>query len=522
MSIITRKRAAVSTLVIAGSALGGAALHAGFVTTERALAADAPASAAQRPYATTPESMSLSFADLAEQVTPSVVQIEVVVPNDPNNSDERQAPQIPEEFRRFFDMPFGNQGPQQDEPRMGGGSGFLVSADGYIVTNNHVVGDADRITVTLNDHRTFTARLVGTDPTTDVAVIKIDANGLPHLAWGSSERIRVGEWIMAVGNPGFGGDQLSYTVTTGIVSAKGRPLSLIGQDLQSDPRYGKELSGYAIENFIQTDAVINPGNSGGPMVNLAGEVVGVNSAIASTDGHYQGYGFAIPSDLVKKVADDLIANGHVLRPWLGVQVGPVGPEDAEVYHLPSVTGALVQSVTDESPAAKAGFKQGDVIVAVGDQPITSGGDLQEAIAVLNQGETVSIRYWRDGREETARVRLGDAPVSAAKSGTGKPERASSASAERLGLTVEPLSQDAAQQLGYARAGGVVVSDVDPIGPAASRGVTPGLRLRKVGKAEIRTPEDVASALSSVPAGSVVTLILEAPDGSTRIANVRTH
>ncbi|HKJ02355.1 MAG TPA: Do family serine endopeptidase [Longimicrobiales bacterium] len=518
MSSFTRKRAAVGSLAVVVSALAGAALHAGFVTTEHAFAADASTPvAAPMASRSSAETFSNSFADLAEQVTPSVVQIEVVL--SPDAADPTDA-QIPDEFRRFFDMPFGGPGPSTDQPRMGGGSGFLVSDDGYIVTNNHVVGDADRITVTLNDHRAYTAEVVGTDPTTDVAVIKIDAKDLPHLAWGSSDHLRVGEWVMAVGNPGFGDGQLDYTVTTGIVSAKGRPLQLIARDLQSDPRYGTALSGYAIENFIQTDAVINPGNSGGPMVNLEGQVVGMNSAIASTDGHYQGYGFAIPSDLVHKVTTDLMENGHVLRPWLGVQVTEVGPEDAEVYHLPSVSGVLIQGVTEGSPADKAGIKQGDVLVGVEDQAVTSGGELQELIAVRDQGEKVTLRYYRDGKELQADVRLGEAPVgaTAAASRPGKHEK--SASAERLGIAVQPMSEQIARQLGFKQAEGVVVSDVDATGPAAGRGIVPGLRITKIGRTEVHNPQDVAAAIADTSAGSVVTLVLEDPAGATRIANVR--
>ncbi len=522
MNAQIRKRTAVGTLAVAGGVLIGAALHAGLVTTERAFAADQPTTALVQPPAErgaeVAANLSTAFADLAEEVTPSVVQIQVVL--SPDEAASQAGPQIPQEFRRFFDMPFGAPSPLQEQPRMGGGSGFLVSSDGYIVTNNHVVGDADRVTVTLNDRRTFDAEVVGTDPTTDVAVIKIEADHLPSLAWGSSDRLRVGEWVMAVGNPGFGDGLLEYTVTTGIVSAKGRPLRLIGRGLQDDPRYGQALSGYAIENFIQTDAVINPGNSGGPMVNLAGEVVGMNSAIASTDGHYQGYGFAIPADLVRKVATDLMEHGHVLRPWLGVQVVEVSPEDAEVYHLPAVSGVLVQGVTDESPASGAGFEQGDVIVSVDGQPVTSGGELQKMIALRNEGDRVEVGYYREGRLRSAAVRLGEAPVSNSARRASRARREGSVSAERIGVTLQPLSGPLAQELGYDRADGVVVSSVDPTGPSAGHGVAPGLKLLAIGKTEIHTLEDVNHALSEQGEGQVVTLLMETPSGDRRIANVR--
>ena len=518
MSTTSKKRAVIGTLLVAGSALAGAALHAGFVTTEHAYAAHTPTAPAETHAAlrTPAEELSQAFADLAEQVTPSVVQIQVVL--SPDSASAREEPSIPEDFRQFFDLPFG--APQPQGPQIGGGSGFLISSDGYIVTNNHVVRDADRITVTLNDHRVFDADVVGTDPTTDVAVIRIHADNLPFLTWGNSDRLRVGEWVMAVGNPGFGDGQLDYTVTTGIVSAKGRPLQLIGRDLQSDPRYKDELSGYAIENFIQTDAVINPGNSGGPMVNLEGEVVGVNSAIESTDGHYQGYGFAIPADLVHKVSTDIVEHGHVLRPWLGVQVAEVSPEDAEAYHLPSVSGVVVQGVTEGSPAASAGFKQGDVIVLVDGQPVTSGGQLQEIIAVRTEGETVQVAYYRDGHEKTAEVRLGEAPVSLVDAGARSARHERAVSAERLGLSLQAMDPGIARQLGYKDANGVIVTDVDPIGPAAGHGVASGLKLLRVGRTDVRTPQDVDRALSDLPKGQVVTLLLQAPSGETRIANVR--
>jgi serine protease Do len=395
MNALMRKRTAMGTLAVAGGVLVGAALHAGLVTTEQVFAADEPTTAlAQPPVDRGPvESLSTAFADLAEQVTPSVVQIQVLLP--PNGVGAREDLQIPEEFRRFFDMPFGAPGPLPDQPRMGGGSGFLVSSDGYIVTNNHVVGEADRVTVTLNDRRVFDAELVGADPTTDVAVIKIDADHLPSLAWGSSDRLRVGEWVMAVGNPGFGDGLLEYTVTTGIVSAKGRPLRLINRDLQADPRYGQKLSGYAIENFIQTDAVINPGNSGGPLVDIEGHVVGITSAILSTDGYFQGYGFAIPSDLAGHVARNLIEHGSVRRAWLGLSMTAVTPEDAEVWGLPSVQGAVVQSVTDDSPASRAGLEVGDVIVRLGDEPIRKSGQLQELVRI---GSSKGLS-WRQARWE---------------------------------------------------------------------------------------------------------------------------
>jgi serine protease Do len=242
---------------------------------------------------------------IAETVTPAVVRIETSRTR--RAASRGQTPPVPEEFRQFFRMP----DPGQSAPVRSGGSGFLVSEDGYILTNDHVVAGAEEIRVFLQDRREFSATLVGADPTTDVAVIKIESGSLPSMSFGSSDAVRVGEWVLAVGNPGFGsGNQLDYTVTAGIVSAKGRPLGLINNELRIR---GNENSQFAIEDFIQTDAVINPGNSGGPLVDLRGQVVGINSAIASETGYYQGYGFAIPIDLARRVMEDLIEYGVVRR-----------------------------------------------------------------------------------------------------------------------------------------------------------------------------------------------------------------
>ena len=410
-----------------------------------------------------------------------MVRIEVRLSADSPEARQGGMQDIPAPFRQFFNLP--DQGQQQEAPaRFASGTGFLVSDDGYIVTNNHVAGDADEITVTLQDHRSFKAKLVGADPTTDVAVIKIDAKDLPHLSWGNSTNLRVGEWVMAIGNPGYGSaDQLDYTVTTGIVSGKGRPLQLLQQGLAQDPRFGAAKANYAIEDFIQTDAVINPGNSGGPLVDLDGQVIGMNSAIASTDGHYQGYGFAIPSDLVKKVANDLMAHGKVERAWLGVAVTGVSPEDAEAFHLPAVRGVVVQSVTDGGPAADAGLKMGDVITMVDGRDIDSGGNLQVVVATHSQGDKIDVQYYRDGKAHDATVKLGDAPLTRDSQPVTATRHREEAASQKLGLTLTDLDAATAQRLGYDDPHGVVVRDVDPAGPAARRGVAPGTELVRIGR-----------------------------------------
>ena len=521
MSKTGRKRAFTGTAALALAALTGAGLHAAFPPTERAMAeVTSPAAAPSR----TNLAMGDGFADLAENTTPAVVRIEVQIPSSvAEATGQDDGSQIPEEFRQFFH--FGPNGggaaPQDPGPRFGSGTGFLISPDGYVVTNNHVAGDAEKINVTLNDHRSFTAKLVGSDPTTDVAVLKIEATNLPHLSWGSSESLRVGEWVMAVGNPGYGrGEQLDYTVTTGIVSGKGRPLQLLQQGLADNPEYGKAMAGYAIENFIQTDAVINPGNSGGPLVNMDGKVIGMNSAIATTDGHYQGYGFAIPSNLVQKVVSDLMAHGTVQRAWLGVSVSAVSPEDAEAFKLPSVNGVVVQGITEGSPAAKAGIEQGDVIVTLDGRAIGSGGDLQEMIATHAQGDQVSVGFYRKGDRRTAEIHLGEAPrMGGARSRPNAPREVASAS-QKLGLTLTNLDARSAQEFGYKSADGVVVSDVDPAGPAVMRGIEPGSKVVKVNGQAVSTAAEATRLIDAVKGGQVVSLVLGSPEGQQRIVNVR--
>lgn len=460
--------------------------------------------------------LSDAFANVAGSVTPAVVRIEVTSTRTMSGSME-----IPEEFRRFFNLPDDEDSTQHpDVPMVGGGSGFLVSQDGYILTNNHVVADADEIRVYLLDGRYFIASVVGTDPTTDVAVIKIDQDGLPFLSLGRSENLRVGEWILAIGNPGFGGsraNELDYTVTAGIVSAKGRPLRLIYSELQQDPSLGLDPA-FAIEDFIQTDAVINRGNSGGPMVNLRGQVVGINSAIMSPSGTYAGYGFAVPVDLAGRVMEDLIQYGRVRRAWLGVSMQEISPEDQEYYHLPEVAGVLVQSTTDDGPARAAGIRQGDVIYSVDGSVVHSPNGLQNLIAQKRPGDQVTLRYYRESSPRTVEITLSEAPINATE------ERAEAAPApapeQKLGIGVQELTPELAETWGYEDSGGVVVAEVTPLGPADRRNIVRGQKILEINGAAMRTPGDVRQALADVDPGEVVSLRIGLPDGTSQIVNIR--
>ncbi|HSG07150.1 MAG TPA: trypsin-like peptidase domain-containing protein [Longimicrobiales bacterium] len=454
--------------------------------------------------------LSDAFVNLAEVVTPAVVRIESRRPVVQNS---RQ--QIPDAFRRFFDVP------EQDAPpsaELAGGSGFIISADGYILTNNHVVEGADQIRVYLADRRYYDARLIGNDPFTDVAVVKIDADAeLTPMSVGDSDQVKVGEWVLAIGNPGFGSStQLDYTVTAGIVSARGRSLNLLNNDLLRNPEYGVDQAGFAIEDFIQTDAVINPGNSGGPMVNLKGQVVGINSAIASPTGYYTGYGFAIPINLARRIMQDLIEFGVVKRPLIGVTIANVGAEDAELYGLPKVSGVLVQGIRDDGPAVGKLLAE-DVIVALDDEPVGYVAELQAKIAEHHPGDNVKVTVFRNKRPTDVMVRLDEAPINE------RPVQAAERTVhaeERLGIRVESLDGNLADRFGFSSPGGVVISEVARTSPAARRTVLPGLKLVQVNDTQIETPDDVRRALDSVNPGEIVSLHVEDNQGAPRVINVR--
>src|SRR6058998_1534664 len=353
-----------------------------------------------------------AFVAVAEHVKPAVVFIRS------QHVERGDNQRLPPGFQDFF--PNLRRRPQVEQ---GSGSGFIVSPDGYILTNNHVVAGADKVTVRLYDKREFTAKVVGTDPNTDVAVIKIDARSLPSVGFGNSDSTRVGEWALAIGNPL--GEAFAFTVTAGIISAKGRLLA------------GLQQTRYSIQDFIQTDAAINPGNSGGPLVNIRGQVIGINSAIASETGFYAGYGFAIPINLARTVMDQLVKSGHVERAVMGIGIVDADENDAAAVGLKQITGVVVKSYTDDnSPAKKAGIQLGDVIVALDGESIDNTPQLQQKVAFKKPGETVEITVLRQGGEKrTVTVRLARAPSEAdtevASVGAGKSKGDASSKEEML-------------------------------------------------------------------------------------------
>ncbi|MDR4467622.1 MAG: DegQ family serine endoprotease [Nitrospira sp.] len=360
-------------------------------------------------------------------------------------------------FRRFFGEELQRRFRQpRDFPQEGMGSGVIVSADGYIVTNNHVVEHADEIDVTLADKRTFKAKVIGTDPKTDVAVIKIEATGLPILPWMDSGRLEVGELVLAVGSP-FG---LTQTVTMGIISAVGRA----------------NMGIVDYEDFIQTDAAINPGNSGGALVNLHGELVGINTAIFTRTGGHMGIGFAIPSNMVRTVMDSLIKHGKVVRGWLGVSIQELTPDLAKEFGVSETTGALVADVMEDSPATKAGLERGDIITELNGKPVNDPTHLRTLVADSAPGTKVTITLLRDKRRKSLDVTLGELPKD--ESAQAKSEDAKGKHA-LAGVQVGPLSREEARELRIK--GGVVVRRIDPSSLAAQAGLQEGDVVREVNR-----------------------------------------
>src|SRR5262245_23196530 len=445
MSVKTRDWLKFGTLVAMAFALGLAFASAFRFPTRGEAAVRSVLQDTNRPIPQTKAAFDLgeAFASVAEHVKPAVVYIK---------SERRERVsnrRLPPGFEDFF--------PRRPQIEQGSGSGFIVSQDGYILTNNHVVQGADRVTVRLLDNREFTARTVGTDPSTDVAVIKIQATGLPTVRLGDADSTRIGNWVLAIGNPL--GEAFTFTVTAGIVSAKGRLLA------------GLNSSRYAIQDFIQTDAAINPGNSGGPLVNVRGEVIGINSAIASETGFYAGYGFAIPINLARTVMTQLIATGHVERAVIGVQIRAITPEDAENAKLSEIRGVVVNEFTgQDSPARRAGIQEGDVIVAVDGQGIESVAQLQQRVGFKKPGEIVQVSVVRTGGlRKTVPVRLTAAPSAepeeVASNEDGGSARDARPMEKTLGISVEPLSQENVRDQDLRQVmrsgGGLIVSQVSP-------------------------------------------------------------
>lgn len=429
---------------------------------------------------------------VARADTPAVVNISTTqVVRNPIASDENEEPSPGDPFPDFFRHFFGDMPPSFRTHSLG--SGFIIRQDGYVATNNHVVDGATEIMVRLSDGRRFAARVIGRDRKTDLALLKIGATNLPVLALGDSDALQVGEPVMAIGNP-FG---LEGTVTIGIVSAKER---VIGQGPYDD--------------FIQTDASINPGNSGGPLVNSAGQVVGVNTAILSRTGGSVGIGFAIPINQVKAILPELEAKGRVTRGWLGVVVQPVTPDLAKAFRLPEARGALVAQVLRDSPGARGGLQAGDVIVGFDGRALDKEGELPRFVAATPVGREVPLQVIRDRRSLTLTVRVAELP---------EPREVDAAAADRvrLGVAVQRLTPELAQQLGVTDRDGVVVVEVEDGSPAAEAGIEPGDIIAQANRQPVQTVADLRRALEGQDAGEPL-LIQIHRKGSSLFVALRTE
>ncbi len=425
------------------------------------------------------EETGRAFSEIVKAVSPAVVNI----------SSTKIFRRQPTPFDEFFDFfyPFPNDRARRWKEQSLG-SGVIVSSDGYIVTNNHVVEKADEIKVTLFDKRTFKAKLIGSDPKTDIAVIKIDGGKLSTIPWGDSDRLQVGEFVLAVGNP-FG---LSHTVTMGIISAVGRADVGIAE----------------YEDFIQTDAAINPGNSGGPLVNINGELIGINTAIFSKTGGYQGIGFAVPSNMVRRVMDQLIKEGKVTRGWLGVVIQELTPEMAQKFGLRSTEGVLVSDVTKGSPAHKAGIVRGDVIIEFNNKKVVDVAQLRNMVAQTKAGSVVSIKLLRGNKEITLNVTVMELPADVGETVPSSLDDINIPENALSGITVADLTPLIARQLGVgSEEKGVVVVKIEHGSPADEAGIRKGDIIQEIDRQEIRNLNDFNKIISRLGVKDTVLLFI---------------
>ncbi|NLA39789.1 MAG: DegQ family serine endoprotease, partial [Methanomicrobiales archaeon] len=435
------------------------------------------------------KAFSNQFADIAESVMPSVVTITA-----------QRVTKIRNPFGDFnfpFEL-FGFNMPQKEREFRSSalGSGVIVN-EGYVITNNHVIENADEIMIVLNDKREFKAKVVGADSKTDIAILQIDDKKLPSANLGDSDKLRVGEWVLAIGSP-FS-TRLGNTVTHGIISGLSRS--------------GMQLSTY--ESYIQTDASINPGNSGGALVNLNGEVIGINSAILSRSGGSDGIGFAIPINLAKKVMNDILTKGRVVRAWLGVSIQDLSGELSKSLGLKDVKGVLISDVMKSSPAEDAKLKSGDVIVKVNEQSVSEPAELQMNISSRSPGETVKLELIRDGKTRSISVKLGELPEDEAVAAISTQERVD------LGFSVTENNAELAEKYGLSSEEGVVISSIKSTSEAQQKGLKVGDRIVEIERKSIANPDDFNKALSNVKKDQVILILLEVRGGK-RFVTIRAN
>ena len=471
---------ALSTTLFAGVALNSAQSSSPIFTEgERAAVASL-------------KSTGEAFAAVSRNVSPAVVSVTAEKEQPALQNFRGQLPGNHEDLlKRFFGDRFEWNTPENMPRRsMGQGSGFIVSEDGYILTNHHVARDADNVKVVLRDDREFDAKIVGSDPESDLAVLKIDGKNLPFVALGDSDDVTVGEWVLAIGNP-FG---LSDTVTAGIVSAKGR--SSVG------------ITDF--EDFIQTDAAINPGNSGGPLVNLDGHVVGINTAIISRSGGNMGIGFAIPINMAKNIFDQLVTNGSVKRGYLGIGIQEMTSELSKTFDFDGNDGILVGDVSSVSPAAKAGLMAGDVIVELDGKRVDDIGEFRNWIVAIEPSEKVKLKVWREGENHHLTVAVGERPVS---------ESLADSSTLDLGMTVQPLTDDLREKYNHADDNGVIVSSVEPGSAAYLVGLRPGAIVLEVNRSAVSDIGEFNEAVKAISDDDSVLLLVK-ENGRTRFVAIR--
>jgi len=456
------------------------------------------------------QALNDALHSVGKTVTPSVVYVQVEMSGESESNSQDDQNQF---FYKFFGPNFKFDMPKRG-PEIGSGSGFILTANGYILTNNHVVANAKKngIKVQLSDTREFKAKLIGTDKYTDLAVIKIDAENLQMAALGNSDDVEVGHIVFAIGAP-LG---LKSTMTQGIVSALGRNIGIMN-----------DQSGYGIENFIQTDAAVNPGNSGGPLVNINGEVIGINSAIATTNARYQGYSFAIPLNLAKRVATDIIKYGKFRRGFLGVQIKDVDAVYAKAAGLSEKKGVWVESVTKDAAGDKAGVEDGDIILSVDEKEVNTVQALQTAVATKHPGETVALQLWRNKKELSKKVTLGsrdEKEESVAENTTSEKsesdsevETEKSVDVKEIGVTVRAI--DSKIKKSYEVEKGVLVSDVEDMSPAQERGLRKGDVVTDIGDQKISTTDQFQKSFKKLKPGDAVMLRVKGEDKKMRFVPI---
>ncbi len=514
--MVRRKLLALTSAaaLVAGSYFGtGLLMHStGSVWGQDGVSTAKP-TAPVEPEAVSPlADLSRAFRTVHNAVEGSVVNISTV--RTLKGHAAGVSPEIPDELRKMLPPGITPMVPEEPEGRSGHvegtGSGVIVTADGYILTNNHVVDDSDKITVKLDDGRELDGKIIGRDPKTDVAVVKINADHLTYAKFGDSDALQVGDWVLAFGSP-FGFQQ---TMTQGIISAKGRQIDII---VANNPA----LRGLTYENFLQTDAAINPGNSGGPLVNLKGEIIGIDSAIASRSGAYNGIGFAIPSNDAKYIMDSLIKNGKVIRGYLGVSIIDIKENRARKlarsFGYEGNTGVLIDSMAPDSPGAKGGLKRGDIITAINGKTVQDIIELRTAIARTTPGSSITLTVFRDGKSEEIALPVGTQPDTAIAVAPGHGTREESTGStlmenNDLGITVSNITPDLATELGVKAHSGVAVTEVDPNGLAAELGLAKGDVIKNVQGVDVHNTGEFKAALAKHKLSDGVRLSVREPDG----------